>query len=462
MDEQQEVGHHVHSQIVIVCWRLMNMRPSLIAGMLLLLFSNAAVSATLHVGPNQKYADLTRAIADVRPGDTILMHEGTYPGGVTIRNLQGAPNAWIKIFAAPGAKVVFNGGTNGWHMTDAAYLHIRGFVFQHQTGNGFNMDDGGSYETPSHHILLENCTFKDIRAAGNNDLLKMSGVDHFEIKNCKFLNGSFNGSGIDMVGCHHGRITGCSLEYQGRHSGSHVGNGFQAKGGSSEIIFERNLLNNAGPRAFNLGGSTGSAFFRPLNAGYEAASLKVYANIIIGSDAPVAFVGCIRSEVINNTIYLPARWVLRILQENTGDQIAKCGNNRFANNIIYRDSRVSADCNVGPGTLPETFTFTHNLWFHAENTGWRGPSLPVADPHQIVADPLFVSARKSDFRLQPGSRAIGSGAAFNLPVQDFTGNTFHVNNRSRGAIEFKTNSSTDRASYRRDSSLRLADAVATG
>lgn len=404
---------------------------------LFLLFHFLTVFSVIHhVGISQTYTILTQATAIALPGDTIMVHTGTYSGGLSINNLQGTPSAWIRIFTAPNATVVYNGGTNAWQMTDAAYIHIRGFIFQQQTGKGFNMDDGGTYSTPSHHILFENCTFRNINATGNNDLLKLSGVDDFEIRNCNFLNGSFNGSGIDMVGCHNGLIRGCYFDYQGTFNNTNYGNGIQAKGGSANIRMEANFLRNTGPRAFNLGGSTSAAFFRPANAPYEASDLKVYSNIIIGTDAPVAYVGCINTDVVNNTIYLPSRWAMRILQENTDPAMATCGNNKFINNIIFRDNQMVTECNIGPNTATSTFTISHNLWYHSQNPSWTGPSsLPVTDLSQVVANPLFVNPVSLNFNLQPSSPAIGSGSAISQPSLDYNGNAFNPSARSRGAVE---------------------------
>jgi hypothetical protein len=303
--------------------------------------------------------------------------------------------------------VIFKGGVTSWHMTDAAYVLIRGIIFQQQTGNGLNVDDGGSYSTPSHHIIFESCTFRDMQATGNNDLLKMSGVDFFEIKNCTFLNGSAGGSGIDMVGCHEGLISGNRFENQGSNS-------IQAKGGSKNIRIEANYFKNGGQRTLNLGGSTNLQLFRPVDARYEAAELTVYSNIFIGSDAPIAFVGCVQTEVTNNTIYLPQKWVIRILQETVDtSRFYPCGNNSFTNNIIYHDSRVSNDCNVGPNTNPTSFSFSNNLWYHSQNPAWHGPQLPVTDINSIVGkDPLFNDSDSGDFTLKPVSPAAGKGFKF--------------------------------------------------
>jgi hypothetical protein len=367
------------------------------------------LAKTHHVGKGQTYSSLPQAIAVTLPGDTIMVHEGKYPGGVSIVRLQGTHSNWIYIIPAPNATVIYEGGIAAWHMTDAAYLQIKGFIFQQQTGNGFNMDDGGSYNTPSHHIVFDSCTFRNIKATGNNDLLKLSGVDSFEIKTCIFLNGAAGGSGIDMVGCHEGSITGNRFENQGSNS-------IQAKGGSKNIRIAFNVFKNGGQRTLNLGGSTNLKMFRPLDARYEAAQLTVYSNIIIGSDAPIAYVGCVQTEVTNNTIYLPQKWVIRILQETVDtSRFFPCGNNTFKNNIIYRDTRVSTDCNTGANTNPQSFNITGNFWYHAQNPGWTGPALPVKDINSTVGkDPLFTNAASEDFTLQEASPAAGKGFRYDL------------------------------------------------
>lgn len=213
-------------------------------------------------------------------------------------------------------------------------------------------------------------------------------------------------------------------------------NAVQAKGGSSNIRIEANTFKNAGSRAINLGGGTGLPFFRPANATVEATQLKVYSNLFIGSDVPVAFVGCTHSEVINNTIYTPGRWVLRILQENKDSiRFAKCSNNSFRNNIIYIDDRVRIVCNIGGDTAPETFIFSHNLWFHTGNPTWPGPQLPVPETGSLLnKDPLFRNAAGENFSLLPQSPAVGTGAMLALPAKDYWGAPF-LRQRAIGAFE---------------------------
>lgn len=395
----------------------------------LLLMTAFAHSATLHIGPGQAFATFEQAAAVAMPGDTLLFHGGTHTGGKYAANLQGTPGNWIYIANAPGEEAILEGGNNAIQLSDPAWLHISGLIFQHQTSNGFNTDDGGTYDSPAHHVIFENCTFRDLSATGNNDLLKLSGLDHFEIRNCTFLNGADGGSGIDMVGCHNGLIRGNFFENMGSNS-------IQAKGGTQHVRIEGNFFRNGGQRTLNLGGSTGLPYFRPIDATFEAADLQVYSNIIVGSWAAVAYVGSVNVEVVNNTIYAPENWVIRILQETVDpNRFVECGDNIFRNNIIWLGNDLSTETNIGPNTKPETFTFSNNLWYNYEDPNWGGPSLPGTDTDGIInEDPGFQDPWLGDFLIPSDSPAAGAGYPVSAPQQDFYGMGFD-SPRSIGAIE---------------------------
>ena len=378
-----------------------------------------------------EFTNLTSAAREATAGDTILITSGIYPGGQFISNLKGRVNAYVTIKSAPGHSVIFRGSTEAIHFVDIEYVIIEGLIFEGQTGNGINIDDGGSYDTPSKSIIIRNCHWRGMNATGNNDELKLSGVDDFVIENCVFENGSAGGSLIDMVGCHDGRI----IKNTFRNAGS---NSLQMKGGSSNIQILQNLFVNGGLRAINIGGSTGLSYFRPNGVNYEAKRIYVGSNIIIGSQAPIAFVGAIECAVTNNTFVNPEKWFLRILQENV-EGFLKCGYNVFVNNICYTEADISIAINVGPNTLPETFKFSNNLWYNVRSPNWR-PNLPVQEDDGIYGkDPEFAGKPDSNFRLNLISPAIGKGLVdLNLnipPMYDYDSNRFS-NPPSIGAFEF--------------------------
>lgn len=372
----------------------------------------------LPTGAGKTYATITAATKVAQPGDTILCFDATISGGMYIENLQGTAQNWVWIMAAHPGEITITGGGNSIQFTDARYVGIKGFVISGQTGNGMNLDDGGSYASPTHHIRIQDCIFENINATGNNDLLKLSGLDSFWISRCTFRNGAAGGSGIDMVGCHFGIIEDCSFSQLGSNS-------IQAKGGTADLLITRNSFTNGGARALNLGGSTGLSFFRPIDAKYEAARIKVIANVISGSEAPIAFVGCTQVEVSNNTLLLPGKWIMRILQETVDPvRFVPCGNNRFFNNIVVVDQRVNVDVNIGPNTAPETFTFENNLWFKTSQPNWTGPQLPGVKVNNWVNDPLIL--QDSLFVLDTTSPAIGKGLPYADEVLDIRHKPFQI------------------------------------
>lgn len=395
---------------------------------LMVLLAQVLHARVLPVG-SDGYANLEAAAVDARPGDTILFRAGTHAGGAYVANLQGTAEAWITITGEAGALI--QGGSNAFQLTDPAYLRITRLAFDGQTGNGLNIDDGGSYATPAHHLLIEECEWRGINATGNNDMLKMSGVDSFTVRLCRFVDGSPSGSMIDMVGCHFGVFEGNRFENAGSNS-------IQAKGGTQYITIRRNRFYRGGQRAINIGGSTGLEFFRPLDAPFEASHILVHSNIFTGAVAPIAFVGAVNCAVAHNTMFLPEKWAVRILQESTGARFLPCGDNTFINNLVVIDNRAAAPTfNIGPNTAPETFQFRNNLWYNLENASWAGPNTPTPDIDAILGrDPLLRAPAlvDGDFSLRDGSPAIGAGTPLAAPFTDYLDQNFNVP-PSIGAIE---------------------------
>lgn len=394
----------------------------------LLLCVSTSDARTREVGNGREYPSLQTAAADAQPGDTILIREGIYGSAGHIVNLQGTEQAYIVIRAAQSETVIFRGGSNGIQFSDPAYLRIEGLIFEGQTGNGVNIDDGGTYETPAHEIRIKNCEWRALDANGNNDQLKLSGVRQFSVDSCKFLNGAAGGSAVDMVGCYSGLFRNNLFQDAGSNS-------IQAKGGSEVISITANRFIRGGQRAINIGGSTDRAFFRPPDADYEASRIVVRSNIFEGSMAPIAFVGAIGSSVTNNTIIRPERWAVRILQENV-EGMQPCSSNEFYNNIIVFTSQQPA-FNIGGNTSPETFVISHNLWYNPDNTSWSGPNTPVNEFGRILnQDPLFID---TEYRIASNSPAYRSGRDLSFFETDFFGNNFY-NPPSMGAVEAQASS----------------------
>jgi hypothetical protein len=212
-----------------------------------------------------------------------------------------------------------------------------------------------------------------------------------------------------MVGCHDGTIEASVF----RNGGENLGNGVQTKGGSARVTVRNNRFESAGVRAVQIGGSTGLESFRPnASVGYEAQNVTVEGNVIVGSEAAVAFVNVDGATVRFNTIYRPGRWVFRILQETTAPGFVPSRNGVVTDNIIaFNTAEVVTAVNVGAGTAPQTFQFARNVWYALDAPALSVPALPTAEVGGVYGvNPQFVNAAGGDFHLQAGSPATAYGA----------------------------------------------------
>jgi len=230
------------------------------------------------------FRTLRRALQVAEPGTEILLSSGIHEG-VHASNIQGTEAQPIRITGTfNGEPTVFQGGTSTLQFSAPAYLVLENLTIEGASQNGLNIDDGGDYSTPAHHVILRDITVRDVGNTGNQDGIKLSGVDHFMVKSCTVDNAGDGGSAIDMGGCHDGVITQARFSNTG-------GTGIQAKGGSAGITIHANRFEGGAGRAVNMGGSTGLAFFRPNDAPYEASHITVWGNLFIGPQTPVAVVG---------------------------------------------------------------------------------------------------------------------------------------------------------------------------
>jgi hypothetical protein len=347
---------------------------------------------------------IRRALSEAGPGTTILIAPGTYRGGLSARGLRGEPGKPIVLAGSdPERPPVFDGGDAGLILSDPAHVEIRDLVVTRAKGNGINIDDAGTAETPAHHVVLRRLTVRDIGPEGNRDGIKLSGVDDFLVEGCTVERWGNRGSGIDMVGCHRGEISGSTF----RHGDSEGDNAVQAKGGSEAIRIRRCRFEHAGQRAVNLGGSTGLPYFRPEPRGYEAKDITVEDCTFLGSMAPIAFVGVDGAIVRHNTIYRPRRWAVRILQETQQPGFVPCRNGQFTENLIaFRSDEMTAPINIGPATAPDTFTLARNAWYCLDAPDRSRPRLPISESDGIYGvDPRFRDAERGDTSLLPDSPA---------------------------------------------------------
>lgn len=379
----------------------------------LVLFSALDIVRAAEVEVSDRTA-LIQALQQATPGTVIRVAPGTYRGGISASGLKGEEGKPIVITAAdPKRPPVIEGGGGGIHLSGCSHVELRDLHVNGATGNGVNVDDAGDRDKPSRGIVLRRLTVTNIGSKGNQDGIKMSGVDGFTIDGCRVERWGGGGSAIDFVGCHEGVVEGCVFTHDA--SAAAQGNGVQNKGGSRGIVIRRCRFTHAGNRAVNAGGSTGLEYMRPANPGYEAKDITIEDCYFIGSAAPVAFVGVDGAVFQRNTIYRPTRWALRILQENQDPAYAPSRNGVFRENlIVFHSTDLSTTVNVGGGTEPQTFRFEKNAWYCVDNPT-RTKSLvrlPVAEMDGVYGtDPMLKDPAAGDLTKGKDSPLKGYGVS---------------------------------------------------
>lgn len=389
------------------------------------------------------FATIERAAREAAPGTAIRVHAGTYGGDNYVEGLAGTEAAPIWIGGAPGEeRPVLEGGAQALHLVRARWVVVHDLEVREQSANGINADDGGDRDDAmaARGLIFRNLSIHDVGSGGNQDCLKLSGINAYFVLDSEFARcgGGGSGSAIDHVGCHDGLIARNEFrELSG-------GNAVQNKGGSRNVEIRWNRMVSAGQRAVNLGGSTGFEFFRPpLSASEdnaEARDIRVIANVIEGGVAALAFVGCVDCLAANNTIVDPENWVLRILQETrSNDDYAflPASRGRFVNNLVYFDrGELSTTINVGDQTDPESFVFRNNLWYaHDRPSQSRPTDLPADESDGIYGeDPGLADPAAGDFSITSASPANGAGTPLAELTGDINGNCY-ADPPSIGAFE---------------------------
>lgn len=374
--------------------------------------------------PDAPFDSIRTATRHATPGTRILVQPGTYSGSTNLSGLRGEPGRPIAIVAAGAVVLDAAGATTVLTGSDLKYVVIEGFTLRGAAAHGINLDDGDSYDTPAEFLVLRRLTIPGTGSGGNNDCIKLSGVDRFFVLDSN-VSGCNRGEIIDMVGCHEGLIAG-------NYFHDTVASGVQTKGGSADILIHRNVFADIPGRAVNAGGSTGLAFLRPANATFEAARIRILSNIFVRngamSGASVAYVGCDGCVFAQNTVIEPRSYVVRILQESLDPRFVPSRNGLFVNNlVVLKPGDLRTFVSVGAGTAPDTFIFGSNLWYALDRgADWAGPTYPNEIPPEtgavIQRDPAFINRLGGDYHLSPGSPAVGAGRVldFNL-APDFDG-----------------------------------------
>lgn len=379
-------------------------------------------------GVRTPWRTLHKAAASLEPGDTVVLADGTYPGGVVIRR-SGREGAPITFRAEHPGKAVVRGGHIGILVDNADWVTLDGLTVREAGMRGVRA-------LVAHHLTVTHCILANNPIEGMitgfcNDL---DLEDNESYGNGRGYNGpegeypGHKGHGI-YVSCSGDRPVirnnrchdngGCGIQINGYGDPEISGRlrGINADHVISDAIIQGNVLyrNGKGPdgggAGMNIMSLRGSLVFDNLLYHNYAGGIAFF------SDGGGTGYGCKNNRIVNNTVYFKpneGRYGLQFLEGSRGNMVR--------NNIVLagRGAAIEFDGDSGE---PDS---DHNVLYSASNSrrvvarnnGGAGYSFTAWQAHgrdrnsrTASADQVFVSpnAATPDFHLASASPAARLG-----------------------------------------------------
>ncbi len=151
---------------------------------------------------NNPFNTIQSGINALKPGDTLIIREGTYNETTDIIDKNGSENAWYTIKNCPGETVIMTGnnervmygkdGSDAITFAGSSYWKVDGITMKEYTGAGIYITKSSKTGTRSSNINMENLTICDLdypkyRAIGTSGI-DGEGSDYCTVKNCEIYN----------------------------------------------------------------------------------------------------------------------------------------------------------------------------------------------------------------------------------------------------------------------------------
>jgi hypothetical protein len=409
---------------------------------------------TINVSPGTTAA-LQQALGSAQPGDTIVLGAGTYThnGGNLVISRSGTSSHWIVIQGAPGSMPVIDLASAGELTLGASFVVLENVEIIHGYGNNLHISPvSGSVQD----VIVRNCRIHALTPGVDGAAIKINrnnpinaGISLLYLENNDLSQSVGNNAIVDAVGA-----SQCVVRGNDIHDNVVGSPGIFFKGGSNEILIEKNLIRGIrGHAALLLGGWTSPGYFNPAYPNIEGFDQVARNNLITDcDDACVQIAGVQHARVEHNTIVTQTSFVIFRLTIgwNSAGGTSDNSDIQIVNNVIIatggNPQYARDDANA------QQVVFGNQLWAGGfTNSSSPGPGIPVfPQPGDVVVAPSALATvvvnpspynitgmadALARFALVAGSPAKAAGSADPLVPTDITGAPRSPTAPSLGAFE---------------------------
>lgn len=349
-------------------------------------------------GATQEYSTIQAAVNVARPGDTVLVYDGTYTGFSVAAS--GTSSNPIVIKAQGNSALINQANSNGEGITinNASYVTIEGFTVTGMSGYGLATHNA-SPTSPMHGLTIRNNT---VQNSGSTNIYLSEVADSLIEGNS--ASGSVASHGIYLAnGGSDNTILRANRCFNNAKNGIHF-NGDLSVGGDglhSGLTIEKNVLYSNTDNGLDMDGVQDSLIQNNL----------IYKN---GRNALRAFqidaaAGPKNLKIVNNTLLAPSNggWALKLSED--------LGGHTIFNNILLSDSSSGSISVANTNFVSNNNALVGRLSFNGETTvidlaAWIAAGYDATSFTTTSAN-LFVNASSDNYQLKSGAPAINSGRA---------------------------------------------------